>query len=389
MPEGDVALRAVFILPGTVMPVEEFVERLIDVAKNYKTLYVMGCFGAPMNASNKVRYINHHSYNADPERIAMINAATDDTFGFDCVNLLKGVLWGWNGDVSHIYGGASYNINGVPDVSADGMFAKCTDPSTDFSDVKFGEALWMSGHIGLYIGDGLAVECTPKWDNRVQITACCQTIEGYNRRNWSKHGFLPYVDYAVDSEIDLASVTTCTVDFISTVLFDGISPKTVVYGSTVEAPVAKAGGMVLVGWYVDEEMTERYDFSSPVTSDIKLYAKWRGTNDPLEPDEPPYEPGDVNMDRKTNGRDVIMLMRHLIGETSASFSEPQADVNADGRVNAKDVIVLMRSLVGAGSPEESPAEPPESGDTAESQTTPDTDGTIETETDAVEIPARP
>ena len=36
----------------------ELVEKCIDIAKNYKTLYVMGCFGAPMTAANKKRYIN-------------------------------------------------------------------------------------------------------------------------------------------------------------------------------------------------------------------------------------------------------------------------------------------------------------------------------------------
>jgi hypothetical protein len=30
-----------------VMKAKAFVEKLIDIAKNYKTLYVMGCFGAP------------------------------------------------------------------------------------------------------------------------------------------------------------------------------------------------------------------------------------------------------------------------------------------------------------------------------------------------------
>lgn len=30
-----------------MMKVKEFVERLLDVAENHVTLYVMGCFGAP------------------------------------------------------------------------------------------------------------------------------------------------------------------------------------------------------------------------------------------------------------------------------------------------------------------------------------------------------
>ena len=67
--------------------------------------------------------------------------------------------------------------------------------TTDFSKIEVGEAVWMEGHIGVYVGDGLAVECTPRWDNKVQITACNRNVAGYNRRNWTKHGKLPYVTY--------------------------------------------------------------------------------------------------------------------------------------------------------------------------------------------------
>ena len=174
---------------------KEFVSKLINIAKNYKTLYVMGCFGAPMTEANKQRYINHHEYNrrANPKKCIM--EASANTFGFDCVNLIKGVLWGWNGDKSKTYGGAKYAVNGVPDINADVMITKCSNVSTNFSNIQVGEAVWCPGHIGVYIGDGLAVECTPSWKNCVQITACNCTKSGYNRRNWTKHGKLPYITY--------------------------------------------------------------------------------------------------------------------------------------------------------------------------------------------------
>ena len=178
----------------------ELANKLKDIAKNYKTLYVMGCFGAPMTASNKKRYTQNHSYNRQAARTAMINAASADTFGFDCVCLIKGVLWGWKGDKNAIYGGASYACNGVPDIGADTMITVCKNVSTDFSKIEIGEAVWMEGHIGVYVGDGLAVECTPRWDNRVQITACNRSVSGYNRRNWTKHGRLPYVTYVQQTQ---------------------------------------------------------------------------------------------------------------------------------------------------------------------------------------------
>ena len=182
-----------------MMTNKELAAKLIDVAKNYKTLYVMGCFGAPMTASNKKRYTQNHSYNRQPERTAMINAASADTFGFDCVCLIKGLLWGWNGNKNAIYGGATYTSSGVPDIGADQMIKVCKNVTTDFSKIEVGEAVWLEGHIGVYVGDGLAVECTPRWANKVQITACNRNVPGYNRRNWTKHGKLPYVKYVADT----------------------------------------------------------------------------------------------------------------------------------------------------------------------------------------------
>lgn len=181
---------------------QELVQILKRIATAYKTLYIMGCFGAPMNDTNKKRYCNNHEYNRKPERQAMIKAASADTFGFDCVCLIKGVLWGWSGDTSKTYGGATYNSNGVPDTSADGMIRFCQNVSTDFSNIVPGEAVWLSGHIGIYIGDGLAVECTPKWKNCVQITAVANigSVAGYQSRRWTKHGKLPYVEYSTQTK---------------------------------------------------------------------------------------------------------------------------------------------------------------------------------------------
>ncbi len=180
-----------------MMTARELVSRCVDVVEHYKTLYVMGCFGAPMTAANKKRYTQNHDYNKAAARTRMIHAATEDTFGFDCVNLIKGVLWGWVGDLSAQYGGAKYGSNGVPDVSADGMIRLCKSVTDDFREIVSGAAVWMPGHIGLYIGDGLAVECTPKWANRVQITAVGNIGKkaGYNTRTWKKWGLLPYVSY--------------------------------------------------------------------------------------------------------------------------------------------------------------------------------------------------
>lgn len=180
------------------MTSQELVARVLDIARHYKTLYVRGCFGTPLTKANKERYIAHHSYNRKKTRAAKIRAASEDTFGFDCVCLIKGVLWGWTGDRSKSYGGARYAVNGVPDIDADTMIRKCPDASASgWAKIEPGEVVWCSGHIGVYIGDGLAVECSPAWANGVQVTAVGNIgrKSGYNTRSWQKHGHLPYVSY--------------------------------------------------------------------------------------------------------------------------------------------------------------------------------------------------
>lgn len=177
---------------GKVMTVKQFVDTAVKIATEYKTLYVMGCFGAPMSDRNKKRYSKNHAYNRKAERQKMINSASNDTFGFDCVCLIKGILWGWSGDKNLIYGGAVYKSNDVPDIGTESIVTSkyCTDISKDMKNIEVGEILYMEGHVGIYKGDGLVIECSPAWENKVQITKLSQ-------RKWLKHGKLNFIDYGV------------------------------------------------------------------------------------------------------------------------------------------------------------------------------------------------
>lgn len=235
-----------------MMKSKAFVDALVNIAKNFKTLYVMGAFGAPLNSGNKTRYCNNHPYNRQAARTAMIKAATSDTFGFDCVCLIKGVLWGWTGDTSKSYGGAAYASNGVPDIGADEMIRRCPGASSaGWADMVPGEAVWLEGHIGVYIGDGLAVECTPKWENKVQITAVGNIgpKPGYKTRTWTKHGRLPYVDYSDAGEVQKPSVepspdtgNTQAGEVVYTVKAgDTLGGIAVKYGTTYQAIAAYNG----------------------------------------------------------------------------------------------------------------------------------------------------
>lgn len=172
-----------------------------NVAANHKTLYVLGCFGAPMNDANKKRYTSNLAFNKKNDRKPKILAASAVTFGFDCSGFVKGLLWGWDGDPAQEYGGATYQNNGVPDINADSMIAKCKDVSTDFFNIQVGEVVWIKGHVGLYIGNGLAVECTHRWKDGVQITRVHNILadDGAPGRSWEKHGKLPWITYVEET----------------------------------------------------------------------------------------------------------------------------------------------------------------------------------------------
>jgi peptidoglycan hydrolase-like protein with peptidoglycan-binding domain len=182
-----------------------FVSILKNIAKEQKTVYAWGMFGTPITKSTVTGKAKQYPYWYTDSKInsvfAPIYRSNSLVWGFDCVGLVKGVLWGWNGDSSKAYGGAVYASNGVPDISADAMINRCSNVSSNnFNSLGGGEFLWMKGHCGVYIGNGQVVESTPQWNNGVQIT-------NINSRNWLKHGKLPYIEYDAEEKVEEARNT--------------------------------------------------------------------------------------------------------------------------------------------------------------------------------------
>lgn len=205
-----------------VMSASKLVEKLKDIVDNYKTIYVYGSIGGIVTNSLISQKAKQYPSFYTATRTAKIKAKVGKGyFGFDCVNVIKSILWGWNGDKNASYGGAKYASNGVPDVSADGMIKLCSSVSSSgWSNLKVGEAVWLPGHIGVYIGDGLVIECTPKWDNNVQISGLGNIGKSYNgkSRSWKKHGKIPYVSYTSTSQsttLNKTMYTTGSVNFRS------------------------------------------------------------------------------------------------------------------------------------------------------------------------------
>lgn len=126
------------------------------------------------------------------------------SWNFDCVILIKAILWGWNGDKNASHGGADYKSNGVADDNADTIVDKLTRVNTNFGNIVPGEVLWMPGHVGVYIGNGKVIECTAAWEGKVVISDI--NSKGKRSRNgkvvgyWKKHGYLKYIEYVANEE---------------------------------------------------------------------------------------------------------------------------------------------------------------------------------------------
>lgn len=175
----------------------EFAAMAVRMAEGEKTLYVNGCYAKRLTGAQKKYYIDHYSYNRGLIRKAKISAASDDTVGADCICFLKAIVDGWDPEAKDDACGVKYDP--AHDLTEKGLLDACGKTvSSDFSEISVGEYLYNPGHGGVYIGDGLAVECTPSWKDGVQITAVHNIAKrsDYEGRKWEKHGKLPWIDYS-------------------------------------------------------------------------------------------------------------------------------------------------------------------------------------------------
>lgn len=101
----------------------------------------------------------------------------------DCMGLIKG--YGWlNPDTLQI----TYGTNGMPDVNADTCYAQATvkGPMNTIPDTP-GLAVWRSGHIGVYIGNGEVIEAMGTKYGVVKTRL--------DERNWTAWLEIPYIHY--------------------------------------------------------------------------------------------------------------------------------------------------------------------------------------------------
>lgn len=108
----------------------------------------------------------------------------------DCVGLIKG--YGWlDADTLKI----KYGSNGMPDYGANAMHQAAVNAGTEGEDYGSistmpeipGLALWKNGHIGVYIGNGYAIEASSTKTGVIKTKVA--------ERGWSEWCKIPYINY--------------------------------------------------------------------------------------------------------------------------------------------------------------------------------------------------
>ena len=145
---------------------------------------------------------------------------SDGRFSFDCWNLIKAVLAGWNA-TNPVGTNVAPTVTG--DISGYQMLMQCTNRSKDFSKISQpGTYLYLSTspHAGVYLGDFVqdgytfnVVECTGAWESKVQYTYVDENGGRYlykggpkNKYSWTDYGLLPWVDYGQSIQTDVSVV---------------------------------------------------------------------------------------------------------------------------------------------------------------------------------------
>ncbi len=100
----------------------------------------------------------------------------------DCIGLIKGYLW------MREDGKLVYQLDNRPDKGANGMFTAATVKGTiDTLPEIPGLLLYHSGHAGVYIGDGWAIEAQGFSAGIIKTQV--------SKRNWTHWYVCPYMDY--------------------------------------------------------------------------------------------------------------------------------------------------------------------------------------------------
>lgn len=130
-------------------------------------------------------------------------------------------------------------------------------------------------------------------------------ITGYTADKLTVSGSMPDSDVTVD-------VTYTAKDY--TVIYESnggstVPSQTVKYNETANKPADPTrSGYTFAGWYTEEKLTNKYDFATPVTGNITLYAKWTRNYTPR-----PYTPPTVVIPDDALGLNTTDHFAYIVG----------------------------------------------------------------------------
>lgn len=105
----------------------------------------------------------------------------------DCIGLIKGYSW-YDPETGNI----NYGSNGMPDVSADQIYAQATEKGSMATMPEIpGLILHAKGHVGIYIGGGYAIEALGTKYGVIKTAV--------SSRNWTGWCKNPYINYVEDA----------------------------------------------------------------------------------------------------------------------------------------------------------------------------------------------
>ena len=152
--------------------------------------YVWGTYGQVLDdalfAAKLEQYPTHVGNYEDFIRSNWLGGRTAD-----CIGLIKGYSW-YDPATGHI----NYATNGMPDINADYMASSVAEKgSIDTIPEIPGLAVWRSGHIGIYIGNGKVVEA-----KATRIGVVETNLSDGTWTHWIKIPYINYIEETTEPE---------------------------------------------------------------------------------------------------------------------------------------------------------------------------------------------
>jgi cell wall-associated NlpC family hydrolase len=196
--------------------------------------YWYGTFGntatKSLLASKTKQYPGHYS----DARMKKYNSQIGERV-HDCVSLIKGFLWSETATATPKY-------NSSQDVSANGMLGKCKEQGKISTIPEIpGVLVFMSGHVGVYIGNGYVIEARG-FEYGVVKTRL-------KDRKWTHWGKCPFITYVTtnavknDSGANKAYFKKC--DSKSTSIVDALKSLGYISSYSYRKQIATANGIKL------------------------------------------------------------------------------------------------------------------------------------------------